>query len=436
MAINEYFQSESDEKAIIVSVSLSGDDDDAKMRFSEMTELVDTAGASVILEVHQNKHAPDKSTYIGTGKAAEIAEQVTILKPDFVVFDDELSPTQQRNLIGLLKVPVFDRTQLILDIFAQRARTREGSLQVELAQLSYLLPRLSAQYTKFERQQGGIGGRGPGETKLEHDRRKVRDRIGLLSREIDDVREQRNQQRQIRKKLPFPVCAIVGYTSAGKSTLLNTLSGSDVYADARLFATLDPTTRKVDFPDGGSLLMTDTVGFIRHLPHDLVAAFRATLEEVAEADFLLHVVDTSHPERDRQMQAVLETLEELKVGEKPIITVYNKSDLITDSAILHQLIASTPLSCYISATKQEGISHLLDCISIVMKNMLVSLEAAIPYNRSELVPQCYENGKVRSLSYEPEYILVNAEVSRDLAGKLEPFVKNKNSQFYRELYGK
>lgn len=436
MPSTEYFDSSNQEKAIIVSVSLAGGEDDARMRMDEMRELVTTAGAGVISESHQSRRAPDMTTYIGGGKALEIADDVKAMRPDVVIFDDELSPTQQRNLVSILGVPVVDRTQLILDIFAQRARTREGRLQVELAQLTYLLPRLSAQYTKFERQQGGIGGRGPGETKLEHDRRKVRDRIAELSREIDEIKEQRGQQRRLRRNLPFPACALVGYTSAGKSTLLNLISGAEVYADARLFATLDPTTRRVVLPDGWSVLMTDTVGFIRHLPHDLIAAFRATLEEVIEADFLIHVVDASHAEYERQILAVDEVLQDLNVAGKPTVIVFNKTDLVADTYAVRSLVASTPNSCSISAKRHEGISELMDRISATISSLLVHIEAAIPYDRSDLIPQCYESGKVQSLDYQSDRIIVKAAVTRDLAGRLEPYVLNRDFEFYKQLESK
>jgi len=433
MPTSEPYDPSITEKAIIVSVSLAGGEDDAEMRIGEMRELALTAGAEVIAEYSQSRRAPDSTSYVGSGKALEIAEEVKVLRPDIVIFDDELTPTQQRNLMAIMGVPVLDRTQLILDIFAQRARTREGRLQVELAQLTYLLPRLSAQYTKFERQQGGIGGRGPGETKLEHDRRKVRERIGELSREIDEMKEQRGQQRRQRRTLPFPACALVGYTSAGKSTLLNLLSGSDVFADARLFATLDPTTRRVVLPDGWSVLMTDTVGFMRHLPHDLIAAFRATLEEVVEADFLIHVVDVSHAEYERQIIAVQQVLTELHAGDKPAMTVFNKIDLVADAYTIRALVASTPNSCSISAKRHEGISELMDRISATISGLLVHVEAAIPYDRSELIPQCYESGKVQSLDYQSDKILIRAAVTRDLAGRLEPYVLNRDLEFYKQL---
>ncbi|MFY7952060.1 MAG: GTPase HflX, partial [Armatimonadaceae bacterium] len=268
--------------------------DPLDVRLDELAELAATAGAGEIGRLGQKRRSPDPATLIGQGKIDELLGVVADVAPTVVIFDDELSPTQQRNLGEALKVRVIDRTQLILDIFAQRARTREGKLQVELAQLSYLLPRLGSLYTKFERQQGGIGVRGGGgETKLELDRRKVRERIAELERELEDVKRKRRMQRAGRRELPFPTAALVGYTSAGKSTLLNLLTGSDVLADRMLFSTLDPTTRRVVLPDGRGILLTDTVGFIRNLPHHLVAAFRATLEEVVDADFLIHVIDAS-----------------------------------------------------------------------------------------------------------------------------------------------
>jgi GTP-binding protein HflX len=429
----EYYQTAREERAIIFSLSTSGGEDDAQARLNELWDLAFTAGATVIAEHQQSRRAPDMATYIGPGKAEELAHEVKVVRADLVIFDDELTPSQQRNLLGILETKVIDRTQLILDIFAQRARSREGKLQVELAQLTYLLPRLSAQYTKFERQQGGVGGRGPGETKLESDRRKVRERIAELTRDIEEIQNQRRQQRQIRRKLPFPACALVGYTSAGKSTLLNLLSGSEVFADARLFATLDPTTRRVVLPDGWSVLMTDTVGFIRHLPHHLIAAFRATLEEVVQSDFLIHVVDVSHSEFERQMRAVHEVLEELGVSQKPTVIVFNKADLAADTYRLRELVANTPNSCYISASKREGISYLMDRITATIRSMLVPLEAAVPYDRSELIALCYENGKVHHIDYQPERILVRADVTRDLAGRLEPFVVNPSSSFYSAL---
>ena len=410
------------ERAILVALETETTADSLDARLDELAELAATAGAEVVLRVGQKRRQVDPAYFIGHGKADELVADVKTLEASIVIFDDDLSPTQQRNLGEALQTRVIDRTQLILDIFAQRARTREGKLQVELAQMTYLLPRLSALYTKFERQQGGIGMRGgAGETKLELDRRKIRERITELEKELEEVRKQRAQQRSSRRKLPFPSAALVGYTSAGKSTLLNTLSGSDILADKMLFSTLDPTTRRVVLPDGRGILLTDTVGFIRNLPPDLVAAFRATLEEVVEADFLIHVVDASSPEADRHRDTVAETLEALGAGDSPIITVFNKADLVEDQPELRALVASVPNALYLSATKRAGMTYLMDKIVTTIKLLVADMEIAVPYSRSELVAQCYEYGVVKSVEYRDDAIYVHAEVARALAGKLEQF---------------
>ena len=410
------------EKALIVCV----EQDEAAEAYAvdELRSLAETAGAEVVGEVHQHRAQPDPAFYIGRGKAEEIAGDVRDTRADLVIVDTELSPTQQRNLQETLNTRVIDRTQLILDIFAQRAHTKEGKLQVELAQMTYLLPRLMNLYTKFERQQGGIGVRGgAGETKLETDRRKVRDRISDLEEELAEVQSQRHQQRSLRRRLPFPIASLVGYTSAGKSTLMNTLSGANVYADPKLFATLDPTTRRVVLPDGWAILLTDTVGFIRNLPHDLVAAFRATLEEVNEADFLIHVVDSSHPQAELQAEAVQEVLDELGAGGKPTITVYNKSDLVHDHYRLRELVTRTPNSCYVSARKAEGMPALIERIVATLRSLLIPVKLEIPYDRSELVAQCYEYGRVTQADYRGDCIYVEADITRDLAGRLAEFRK-------------
>lgn len=413
---------ENAERAVLVALETEESEDTLEARLEELGELASTAGAQVIARIGQRRKQLDPAYLIGHGKADELFAEVKEREATLTIFDDELSPTQQRNLGETLQTRVIDRTQLILDIFAQRARTREGKLQVELAQLTYLLPRLGSLYTKFERQQGGIGVRGgAGETKLETDRRKVRERISELERELDEVRKQRGQQRASRRKLPFPTAALVGYTSAGKSTLLNTLSGSKVLADRMLFSTLDPTTRRVVLPDGWGILLTDTVGFIRSLPHHLVAAFRATLEEVTDADFLIHVVDASAPEADRQRDAVLATLEELEAADKPTITVFNKADRVPDQYALRALVASTPNAVYISASKAEGIGYLMDHIRATVKTLIADMTLAIPYDRSEMVALCYEYGRVVSVEYREDAIHVRAEVARSLAGRLEEF---------------
>jgi len=408
------------ERAILVSVE-SADEETSRYSLEELRQLASTAGAEIAGEFAQRREKPDHACFIGRGKAEELYAEVQERQADLVIIDGDLSPTQQRNLKDAVKVRVVDRTQLILDIFAQRAHTAEGKLQVELAQLNYILPRITSLYTEFERQQGGIGIRGPGETKLEADRRRIRKRIAALNDEIDEVSRRRHIQKQARRELPFPTAALVGYTSAGKSTLLNTLSGSEVYVDRKLFATLDPTTRKVALPDGWALLMTDTVGFIRNLPHFLIAAFRATLEEVTESDFLVHVVDASHPQMAAQMRAVSEVLGELGAADKQTVTVYNKSDLVTDQYVLRKIVADRPNSVYISALTRDGMPHLMALLSKTVQSLLVRMSLEIPYDRSDLVSLCYDSGRVLKAEYTTEAILLEAEVSREMAGRLQKY---------------
>lgn len=408
---------ESQERAILVSVE--PEKEMQPYAREELIALTETAGAEVVGEFHQKRDRPHAAFFIGPGKTEELYAGVQDVKADLVVVDSELSPAQARNLEEAVKCRVIDRTQLILDIFAQRAQTREGKLQVALAQLTYLLPRLGNLYTKFERQQGGIGVRGgAGETKLETDRRKVRDHIRDLEGQLAEVRSVRQQQRIQRRRLPFPIAALVGYTSAGKSTLMNTLAGSDVYADPKLFATLDPTTRRVVLPDGWAILLTDTVGFIRNLPTDLVAAFRATLEETIEADFLIHVVDASHPYREAQREAVMEVLYDLGAADKPTITVFNKADLIKDQYELRNLVAQTPNSVYLSARTAEGIPQLIERVVNTMESLLVNVTLNVPYDRSDLVAQCYEYGRVNKADYREGGIYVEARITHDLAGRV------------------
>ncbi len=421
-----FHEAEEGEKAIIVSVERN--EELRPYASQEMTALIETAGAEVVGEFFQRRDRPDPAYYIGPGKTEELYAGVQDTKANLVIVDSELSPAQARNLEEAVKCRVIDRTQLILDIFAQRAQTREGKLQVQLAQLTYLLPRLGNLYTKFERQQGGIGVRGgAGETKLETDRRKVRDTISDLEAQLGDVRNIRQQQRANRRRLPFPTAALVGYTSAGKSTLLNALSGSDVLADPKLFATLDPTTRRVVLPEGWAILLTDTVGFVRNLPTHLVAAFRATLEETVEADFLIHVVDVSHPHYEVQMDAVVETLESLGAADKPTITVFNKADLVKDQYALRELTADTENACYISAAKREGLSQLMDRIIGTLGDILMEVNLRLPYDKSNLVQQCYEYGRVIHIEYEESGISVHAKITRELAGRLREYGVEENA---------
>ncbi|MCS6922794.1 MAG: GTPase HflX [Fimbriimonadales bacterium] len=384
----------------------------------EMRALAHSAGVRIVAEARQKRSLPDVATYIGKGKAEELFQLAREKEADVLLFDVELNPVQQRNLEQITQTRVVDRTQLILDIFAQRARSREGALQVELAQLLYLMPRLSGKGVALSRLGGGIGTRGPGETKLEIDRRRIRERVTHLRHEIEEIRRQRGHQRSARRKLPFPSGAIVGYTNAGKSTLLNVLSGAQTYVDNRVFATLDPTTRRVVLPDGWSVLLTDTVGFVENLPPMLLEAFYATLEEVREADFLMHVIDISSPHWELQRDAVETTLVELQADQKPVITVFNKADCVRDPAFLRQLVAETPNSVYISARYAQGIPHLMDRIVATVQGMLVSVDVWLPYEATALLAECYEYGRVLSVDYHEDAIHLRAQVIPAVAARL------------------
>ena len=385
----------------------------------ELSELCRTAGAEVAGQMTQRRNAPDPASYIGKGKIAELSALLVSTGADLVVVDEELSPTQLRNLSKSLELRVVDRTQLILDIFAQRARTREGKLQVELAQLNYLLPRLAGMWTHLERQRGGIGMRGPGETQIEVDRRHVRRRLKLLEDQIVDVGKHRQHARENRIAVPFPLVAMVGYTNVGKSTLFNRVTRADVYADNLLFATLDPTTRRVTLPAGWDVLLTDTVGFVSHLPHQLVAAFRATLEEVRQADLLLHVVDAAHPHQAAQIEAVHGVLDDLGVGDKPSIIAYSKSDLVRDQYALRSMVSKTPDSVYISGRTGEGVPQLLQVIQDVLGRGLVSTRMLLPYQRGDLVNLCYARGRVGARVDTDQGVLLDADLPFDLASKLQ-----------------
>jgi GTP-binding protein HflX len=366
---------ENDERAFLVGIAgRSTSRTAAENSLDELERLAGSAGAEVVGRMIQRMPVPSKTHYIGEGKLDELVEEKGAADYNVVIFDDELSPLQQRNLEDALKVKVLDRVALILDIFARRARTREGQLQVELAQHQYLSPRLAGQWSHLERLGGGIGTRGPGESQLETDRRIIQRKISRLKAQIEQVRKQRMLHRQKRKKSGIPVVALVGYTNAGKSTLLNTLSKSDVVADDNLFVTLDPTTRRLALPDKSPFLMTDTVGFIRKLPPTIVAAFRATLEELDEASLLLHVVDLSSPDAAEQCQAVEEILETLELSGKPRITVLNKIDRILDESrdwteqealehLLNNPLPENENAVLVSAAKRWGLTGLLEKIA-------------------------------------------------------------------------
>lgn len=407
------------ESAVLVFVN--DDENEDEMVEQELVGLCEAAQVEPVAFIRQRLERPYKGTFVGSGKVEEIAALARESQADLVLVDGEVSGMQQRNLEEAFRCKVIDRTQLILDIFARRARTKEGMLQVELAQLTYMMPKLMSVYTKFERQKGGIGMRGPGETKLESDRRMVRDRISKLKGEIEDVKRVRDQQRTSRRKHPFPFTSIVGYTSAGKSTLMNRLAGTEVLVDAMPFATLDPTTRKVDLPDGYSVFLTDTVGFIRNLPTHLVAAFQSTLEEVTFSDFIIHVIDVSHEAWEMQRDSVIETLERLGAADKPTLTVFNKIDLVPDPFIQRRLVAEWPNSVCISASKGIGMDSLMSALRRQVKDLLGLVHALVPYSESALVQACYDYGRVHKVDYREDGILVEAELVLEMRQKLAQY---------------
>lgn len=370
----ETITSDQKERAILVSLQTHAlTEIQTKESLFELEQLTLTAGADVLARVTQKKTSPDSSTYIGTGKAHEIALMVQEKNANLVIIDAELSSRQQKTLENIVRTKTIDRTELILDIFAQRAASKEGKLQVELAQLKYLYPRLIGSGLSLSRQMGGgksggIATRGPGETKLEIDRRRIRQRINNLEKEVEQIKKHRNHQRKLRQRNSLPIVAIVGYTNAGKSTLLNALSNSEVLAENRLFATLDPTTRKIKLPDMSDILLTDTVGFIQRLPTSLVKAFRATLEEVIQSDIILHVIDPVHPACIDHIGTVYDTLSELEAYKKPLISVINKIDLVKDDEIYDRLTEKLPNPVKVSAIQREGFGVLLSKIQKVLRN--------------------------------------------------------------------
>ncbi len=393
---------------------------------SELKALASTAGADVVGTMIQRLHHPDVATYVGKGRAQELSEIEKQLVIDLVIFDDELSPSQQRNLEKMLDARVIDRTALILDIFGQHARTREGRLQVELAQLEYRLPRLSGRGAGLTQQAGGsrsagaagvggaIGVRGPGETKLEMDRRRIRGRISDLREDIESVREQRLLHRQQRADQAMPVIAIVGYTNAGKSTLFNALTEAEVVAENKLFATLDPVTRHKLLPGNQEVLYTDTVGFIQKLPTRLIAAFRATLEEVKDADLLLEVVDVSHENAIEQSETVIDLLRDLQVGEKPRITAMNKIDLLDDPSELD--LSLYPNAVPVSALKRTGLNALREKIAQVLADSMEVVQVLIPYAHSDLVELFHRKGHVDLEEHRAEGTFLSGRIPRTLKG--------------------
>ena len=401
------------ERAFLVGVELRGKDGllTVEESLDELALLADTAGLEVVGEITQRLDAPNVKTFIGPGKVEEVQALAEELQAQVILFDEELSARHLRELEEKLgeKVRILDRTALILDIFAQHASTREGALQVELAQYEYRLPRLTRAWTHLARQSGGGGGRaggvggvglrGPGETQLEVDRRDIHRRIAHLKEQIEKVRSARQQYRVRRKRSKIPVVALVGYTNAGKSTLLNQLSGADVYVADQLFATLDPTTRRVELPGGNIALFTDTVGFIQKLPTTLLAAFRATLEEIAEADLLLHVVDVTHPDAHAQAQAVHETLQEIEANHIPVLTVLNKIDRLSDPERAQQVLGGYPNAVAISALNRTGFPELLAKINEYLFETFSDVVVRLPYQEGGLISAFHEQGQIDRLEH-------------------------------------
>ncbi len=406
-----YDMKEQEERVVLVAVATS-EGDDTKESLDELEELAKTAGAVTVAKVIQNRESVHPGTYIGKGKIEEVANIVAQTNATGVICDDELSPAQLKNLELALQEKVMDRTMLILDIFAQHALTREGKIQVELAQLKYRSSRLIGMRNSLSRLGGGIGTRGPGEKKLEMDRRLIKDRISMLNKELEEVKKNREVSRSLRSKNPVPVVAIVGYTNAGKSTLLNYLTDAGVLEENKLFATLDPTTRSLTFESGGQVLLTDTVGFIRKLPHHLIDAFRSTLEEAKYADLILHVVDASNPDAYKQMHIVYETLKNLGVTDKTIITAFNKQDLVEEDAVIKDLKADRTVK--ISAKQGTGVKELTDVIEDVLREQKILIEQVFPYHEAGKIQRIRKYGELLEEEYREEGIYVKAYLPKDV----------------------
>lgn len=412
----EAFETEKlEEQVILVGIS-EQDGDDAEDSLAELAELVKTAGASVVGKLIQKREGIHPGTYVGTGKVEEIAELLLQTGATGIVCDDELTPAQLKNLENLLDIKVMDRTLIILDIFATRATTSEGKIQVELAQLRYRLSRLAGLGRSMSRLGGGIGTRGPGEKKLEIDRRLINDRIAQLNRELKEVVKHREITRAKREKNAVPVVAIVGYTNAGKSTLLNHLTHAEVLEEDKLFATLDPTTRLLELEGHQKVLLTDTVGFIRKLPHHLIEAFKSTLEEAKYADYLFHVVDASNPQRDKQMHIVYETLDRLGVNNKKIVTLFNKMDQTDHEEPLQDFRADHILM--ISAAKGEGLEDVKSLLVEMLREDKIYVERVIPYAQAGILQLVRTSGELIFEEYVPEGIAIKAYVPMEVYGKL------------------
>lgn len=414
-----YNMQEVQERLILVGVATS-EHDDTKESLEELKELVKTAGAQTVAMVIQNREKPHAGTYLGKGKIEEVALLARELQADGIVCDDELSPAQLKNLEDALGLKIMDRTMVILDIFAQHASTREGKIQVELAQLKYRSSRLIGMGNVLSRLGGGIGTRGPGEKKLEMDRRLIRDRISQLGRELDDVVKAREVARASRSRNPIPVIAIVGYTNAGKSTLLNYLTNAGVIEEDKLFATLDPTTRNLTLESGQQILLTDTVGFVRKLPHHLIEAFRSTLEEAKYADMILHVVDASNPDCDKHMHVVYETLRGLGVKDKKIITVFNKQDILREKISTGELLPEVQKdlkadeTVKLSAKNGEGMEQLLEVIEELLRESKILFEHIFPYTETSKIQLIRKYGQLLEEEYRAEGTYIKAYLPKEI----------------------
>ena len=434
--VNKQIESLKVDRALLVGVELQNDPKVLSLdnSLAELRRLADTAGFEVVGQVTQRLKHPNSKTFIGSGKVKEVKSLAVELMADVILFDDELSPRHQRELEETIKrdLRIIDRTALILDIFAQHADTKEGALQVELAQYEYRLPRLTRAWTHLVRQAGGGGGRtggtagvglrGPGETQLEVDRRDIRRRISRLKYELEKVRAHRQRHRSRRKEANIPIVSLVGYTNAGKSTLLNQLSDADVYVANKLFATLDPTTRRVELSDGQQILVTDTVGFIQKLPTTLVAAFRATLEEIGEADLLLHVVDVTHPHALAQVEAVHNTLEDIEADGIPTVPVLNKIDQLENPQKAQDALASFPGAVAISALRGDGIEDLLETVKTRLFESYQFIKVELPYSQGNLISLFHEEGQVDQIENRYEGVYIDGRLPVRLLGKFKPFI--------------
>ena len=415
------------ERVVLVGVWTEGSVEDAENSMAELALLAETAGSEVLDAIYQRRQKPDPATYVGRGKVDGLREIVQASGADTVICDGELAPSQLRNLEDRLKIKVVDRTALILDIFAQHAKSKEGQAQVELAQLSYMKQRLRGWGGNLSRQAGGrvaagagIGGRGPGETKIETDRRRINTKIAKLNRELREMKGTRDTKRQERRRHQIPSVSIAGYTNAGKSSLLNRLTDAGVLVENALFATLDPTTRRTTTADGRVYTMSDTVGFVRHLPHQLVEAFRSTLEEVAESDLIVHVVDGSHPDPEGQLAAVREVFAEIKADQVPELVIINKADA-ADPMVLARLRQREPHSVVVSAKTGEGMAEALAVIEGELPRPDVEFKALLPYERGDLINRLHQHGEIASLEHTADGTIVHGRANEDLAGELAAY---------------